>query len=617
MIFQRYRGRLQLKLRASIVLAVIIGLLIPLFVASLATFRERHHALDQRRAADHRRIAEIISLGMQEPLWNLSRDAAYPLFESVLSDERITALTVRDKQFGVFLRAERPERRLGRQTSIGRDVVYNDRVIGFVTVEMDSGQLDKEIAHMRTVFVVTALGQLLLSLILIVALLQQRLLAPVHRLMDESQRLARRQLAEPFHWQGDDELSMLGNRLESTRQALQSLFSEIEAKNLALERDIEQRMQVERELQQHRLHLEELVRERTTQLSVAKERAEVANQTKTAFLASMSHELRTPLNAVLGYAQVLRRDGNLTARQQKNLETIQQSGEHLLALITDLLDLTKIEAGKLELYSGEFALQPFLQTIIDIIRVRAEQKGLRFSYDTKGFPRMIVADEQRLRQVLLNLLGNAVKFTDNGTITLNVEQVSLNDTRAQLRFEVRDTGIGMEPSQLDRIFQPFEQAGDPQSRFGGTGLGLSISRQLVHMMGSEIFVDSHPGSGSVFSFVLDVGIGNDQEAAGAASAVSGGGAKLGPQSMTLGPDAESVGMAEPFIASPPSEEMKELHQLAMAGNMRAIRKYAAHIASLDPHYQPFADRLHELAQGYQSKAIVSLVEQHMHPRTPP
>jgi signal transduction histidine kinase len=615
MIFQRYRGGLQLKLRASIVLAVIIGLLIPLFVAGLFTFRERHHALDQRLAADHRRITEIISLGMQEPLWNLSQDAAYPLFESVLSDERITALTVRDMQFGVFLRAERPERRHGRQTSIDRNVIYNDRVIGFVTVEMDSGQLDTEIAHTRTAFVVTALGQLLLSLILIVALLQQRLLAPLHRLMDESQRLARRQLAEPFHWRGDDELSMLGNSLESTRQALQSLFSEIEAKNLALERDIERRMQVERELQQHRLHLEEIVRERTAQLSVAKERAEVANQAKTAFLASMSHELRTPLNAVIGYAQVLRRDSNLTARQQKNLETIQQSGEHLLALITDLLDLTKIEAGKLELYSGEFAFQPFLQTIIDIIRVRAEQKGIRFGYDIKGLPRLVIADEQRLRQVLLNLLGNAVKFTDNGTITLNVVQVSRNDTQAQLRFEVRDTGIGMEPGQLDRIFQPFEQVGDPRRRFGGTGLGLSISRQLVHMMGSEIFVDSDPGTGSVFGFVLDVGIGMDH-AADTDSAARDVDAEPGTRNMAASPDFNSAGMAEPFIASPPSEEMKELHQLAMAGNMRAIREYAAHIASLDPHYKPFADRLHELAGAYQSKAIVNLVEQHMQPRTP-
>lgn len=264
---------------------------------------------------------------------------------------------------------------------------------------------------------------------------------------------------------------------------------------------------------------------------------------------------------------------------------------------------------------GEFALQPFLQTIIDIIRVRAEQKGLRFNYDTKGFPRLMVADEQRLRQVLLNLLGNTVKFTDNGTITLNVEQVSVNDTRAQLRFEVRDTSIGMEPGQLDRIFQPFEQIGDRQRRFGGTGFGLSISQQLIHMMGSEIFLDSHLDSGSVFSFLLDVGISVDH-AAHLESAVSGVDAEPGLHSITPSPDSGSVGMAEPFSASLPSEKMKQLHQLAMAGNMRAIREYAAHIASLNPHYKPFADRLHELAQAYQSKAIVSLVEQHMQPRTP-
>jgi signal transduction histidine kinase len=251
-------------------------------------------------------------------------------------------------------------------------VIYHGDVIGYVSVEMDSGQLDAEIARTRATFAVTVLGQLLLSIVLIVALLQVRVIDPLRRLMQESERLARRQLSEPFTWRRDDELGNLGRSLESTRQSLRALFEEIESKNRELEEDIQRRTQTEKELQRHRDHLEELVRERTTELTVAKERAEVANQAKSTFLASMSHELRTPLNAVLGYAQMLKRDKNFNERQRVALDTIQQSGEHLLTLITDLLDLSKIEAGKFELYETAVDLPAFLLVIVDIIRVKAE-----------------------------------------------------------------------------------------------------------------------------------------------------------------------------------------------------------------------------------------------------
>lgn len=496
---------MQLKLRASIVLAVVIGLLIPVIVTSLGTLDRRQQALTARLAADHNRITDILRLGMQEPLWNLSQEAGRPLFESVLSDERVTKLTVRDNKFGVFLVAEHPERRKGQQSTLNRDVVYHDDVIGHVSVEMDSGQLQAEIARDRSTFVATALGQLLLSLLLIVALLQVRLLAPLRRLTEESQRLARKQLSEPFIWRRRDELGSLGVSLESTRQALQALFDEIETKNRALEQDIERRVQVEKELQQHRDHLEELVKERTAELTVAKERAEVANRAKSTFLASMSHELRTPLNAVLGYAQILRRDSSLSERQLAGLNTIQQSGEHLLTLITDLLDLSKIEAGKFELMESAVDLSGFFQMIVDIIRVKAEQKGLVFTFNASPeLPRVALIDEKRLRQVLLNLLGNAVKFTDRGSVELHMHCMPEGERHARLLFEVRDTGIGMQQEQLERIFQPFEQVGDVQRRFGGTGLGLSISRQLVRMMGGDIEVRSSYGKGSCFSFELPV-----------------------------------------------------------------------------------------------------------------
>jgi PAS domain S-box-containing protein len=232
----------------------------------------------------------------------------------------------------------------------------------------------------------------------------------------------------------------------------------------------------------------------------ARQAAEAANLAKSAFLASMSHELRTPLNAILGYAQILGRDKELKQRQISGLNVIQQSGEHLLTLINGILDLAKIEAGKLELNPSDIELISFLRSLADMIAVKAEQKGLTFRCDlAEDLPTCIHADEQSLRQVLLNLLSNAVKFTERGTVTLRVAPAPA----ARLRFEVIDTGIGIPADQLDAVFEPFVQVGEAWSRIGGTGLGLSISRKIVHQMGSDIAVESIPDKGSRFWFELE------------------------------------------------------------------------------------------------------------------
>ncbi|MEM7114862.1 MAG: ATP-binding protein [Chloroflexota bacterium] len=240
-------------------------------------------------------------------------------------------------------------------------------------------------------------------------------------------------------------------------------------------------------------------------LQTALDRAEAANKAKNTFLSSMSHELRTPLNGILGYTQILKRRFQQDPTTFSSLDVIESSGQHLLTLINDILDFSQIEAGKMVLVPTEFDLFDFLKDVTDIIRSRAQEKHISFNIGRPQHSRYIRADETRLRQVLLNLLGNAVKFTDFGEVTLKLTTATepkpaADEQQLPLRFEIVDTGSGITAEDLARIFQPFEQAGNNVKRREGTGLGLAITRQLVELMGSELQVVSEVGKGSTFWF---------------------------------------------------------------------------------------------------------------------
>jgi signal transduction histidine kinase/DNA-binding NarL/FixJ family response regulator len=532
--------------------------------------------------------------------------------------------------------------------------------------------------------------------VLMVFVFRRNIVGPVHRLTEVAERVAGGDLSARAAVESHDEIGVLASSINTMTQRL--------AQTIA--------------------HLETVFAEAQR----AREAAEVANRAKTAFLANMSHELRTPLNAVLGYAQILQREQGLGQREAVGLETIRRSGEHLLTLINSVLDVARIEAGKVELYPDTVSLPTLLRTVTDIIQVNAREKYLQFHCDMPAdLPDIVRVDEKRLGQVLLNLLSNAVKFTEHGEVRLQLRRLSGDPVGVRLRFLVADTGIGIGAHQLATIFQPFEQAADVQRRYGGTGLGLAISQQLVGLMGSVIEVESALGRGSRFWFDLDLPLahvelplppvsrarfvrgypgprrrvlvvddvpGNratmvdfltplgfevieaDNGASGLAAAqqahpdlvlmdnvmpvmdgleatrrlrqlpdmrnvavvmVSASASAEDQQnSLAVGanaflpkpidldrllsevgrlldlhwiseaPPAAEAGAPAPMVA-PPDEEMQVLHHLAQTGNMRSIRERADHLASLGDVYQPFAARLREMADQYQSKAILELV----------
>jgi signal transduction histidine kinase/FixJ family two-component response regulator len=269
--------------------------------------------------------------------------------------------------------------------------------------------------------------------------------------------------------------------------------------------------------------LELRVDARTHELNAAKESADTANRAKSEFLANMSHELRTPLNGILGYAQILQRSTNLDAKETQGIAVIKQCGSHLLTLINDVLDLSKIEAQKMELEATSFHLPSFLQGVVEICRVRAEQKSIAFHYLPSGeLPQAVQADEKRLRQVLINLLSNAIKFTDRGSVTFKVDRADdATGSMQRLCFSVVDTGIGMSSEQVEKIFLPFEQVGQAAKKSEGTGLGLAISQKIIGLMDSTIQVTSRAGAGSEFCFTVNLPIASEWSMAAVTPASQG------------------------------------------------------------------------------------------------
>jgi signal transduction histidine kinase len=301
---------------------------------------------------------------------------------------------------------------------------------------------------------------------------------PLQRLREGAERFGRGELGHRIALARDDEIGQVAAAFNHMSERLAAREAELAASVAELTRS-------------------------AGELRLAKAAAEAASLAKSQFLANMSHEIRTPMNGVLGMSELLLRT-ELSADQRHLARTVHRSGEALLGILHDILDLSKIEAGRLELEQVDTELAPLVEEVLDLFAEAARSRGLALGCVLAAdLPQAVQADPVRLRQILTNLLGNALKFTPSGSVSLRLDCLERDPDRALLCLQVRDTGIGLAPEMHDRIFDAFAQAdGSTTRRFGGTGLGLTIVRQLARMMGGDVAVHSAPGSGATFRVTL-------------------------------------------------------------------------------------------------------------------
>jgi signal transduction histidine kinase len=442
----------------------------------------------------------IAQASLMTPLWNFDFNTINSFIEALFLNRPIIYASISEEN-NVIAKRIRPEYE-GKELSYFEnspefivktsELVYRDNQIGKIDLVMSRENVQREVVV--TIFSIVALTILMIAAISVTSFVitQRYISRPLMKLQNSATLIANGDLDAVIDTSSPDETGLLARDLNVMRDSIKQL--------------VEALRQSKGQLEESNRTLEHKVEERTTELAHAVREAQEANQAKSRFLANMSHELRTPLNAIIGYSEMLHEEVEELGQADflPDLERIHTAGKHLLSLINDILDLSKIEAGKMDLYIETFIIQPMIQDVVTTITPLAEKNHNTLIVRTADGLGSMRADQTKVRQSLFNLLSNACKFTEHGTITVDTERQTEQGCDWVL-FRVSDTGIGMHEDQMQKLFQVFSQVdASTTRRYGGTGLGLAISQRFCQMMGGDITVESVLGQGSTFVIRLPV-----------------------------------------------------------------------------------------------------------------
>ena len=384
-------------------------------------------------------------------------------------------------------------------------IVFEQEHLAWVHIRIDQSEREANIDSIRRQGLLF-IGLFILIGVLFSFLVTQGLTKQLLKLIDIMRQVRKGNHNIRANEDGVRELSQISHEFNFMLETLEENEKKLKYTQEELRKDIHKRVKAEKEILLINENLESIIDERTKELVVAKERSERANKSKSIFLANMSHELRTPLNAILGFSQLMSDDNSTTSKQKDNLSIINKSGTHLLSLINDILDMSKIEAGRMELKETSINFYTTLNDIADMMKLKAESKKLRFTLDIHSdLVNFIKADEKKLRQVIINILGNSIKYTDEGGVSLRVKSEKMDsENKYLISFEIEDSGRGMSKEELKNVFDPFVQVSSSKTGEEGTGLGLAITHRFLGLMDAKVDVTSEPGKGTIFSFSIPI-----------------------------------------------------------------------------------------------------------------